>query len=113
MCRVPDPPRAIIDALSPTVVAALREWMEAALAPTPAAPSSPTSAFVNTKEAALILRCEHRPRRVYELVHDGRLTRAGDGRRLLLYREEVERLAAGDPPLTQPERDRMKRRFSR
>ena len=113
MCRVPDPPRAITDALSPTVVAALREWMEAALAPTPATPSQPASAFVNVKEAAVILRCEHRPRRVYELVGDGRLTRAGDGRRLLLYRDEVERLAAGDLPLTQPEQDRMRRRFSR
>ena len=113
MCRVPNPPRAITEALSPTVVTALQEWMEAALASTLAAPSQPTSAFVNLKEAAAILRCEHRPRRVYDLVHDGRLARAGDGRRLLLFREEVDRLAAGNPPLTQADQDRMRRRFSR
>ena len=113
MCRVPDPPRAITEALSPTVVAALHEWMQAALEHKATDLSHPMSAFVNTREAAVILRCEHRPRRVYELVYDGRLTRAGDGRRLLLYRDEVERLAAGDPPLTQSEQDRMRRRFSR
>jgi hypothetical protein len=35
-------------------------------------------------------------RRVYELVGDGRLSRHGDGRRLLVSRAAVERLAAGD-----------------
>jgi hypothetical protein len=33
---------------------------------------------------------------VYQLVADGRLSRHGDGRRLLVEREEVERLAAGE-----------------
>lgn len=51
------------------------------------------SPFLSADEAAELLRC--RKRRVYELVGDGRLTRHGDGRRLLLRREEVERLAAG------------------
>ncbi len=52
------------------------------------------SPFLTADEAADLLRC--RRRRVYELVGDGRLTRHGDGRRLLLRREEVERLASGE-----------------
>lgn len=52
----------------------------------------PASRYMATSEVADFLRCPKR--RVYELVGDGRLTRHGDGRRLLLLREEVERLAA-------------------
>jgi excisionase family DNA binding protein len=51
------------------------------------------SRYLDSEEAAALLRC--RRRRIYELVGDGRLTRHGDGRRLLVLRDEVERLAAG------------------
>lgn len=51
------------------------------------APHARTSPFVTPDEAAELLRC--RRRRIYELVGDGRLKRHGDGRRLLLRRDEV------------------------
>ena len=53
---------------------------------------APPSPFMTAEEAAVFLCC--RKRRVYELVGDGRLTRHGEGRRLLLSRDEVRRLAA-------------------
>jgi excisionase family DNA binding protein len=59
-----------------------------------APPLRPPSPWLTADEAAEVLRC--RRRRVYELVRDGRLARHGDGRRLLLARADVERLAAGD-----------------
>lgn len=68
-------------------LAVLRE----ALAPAPSVPA--TGPYLTADEAAELLRC--RRRRIYELVGDGRLARHGDGRRLLLRRDEVERLAAG------------------
>ena len=52
---------------------------------------APVSPYLTAAEAAELLRC--RRRRIYELVQDGRLTRRGDGRRLLVSREEVKRLA--------------------
>lgn len=55
--------------------------------------SEPTSPYMTASEAAAFLRC--RVRRVYELAGDGRLTRHGDGRRLLVLRREVEDLGAG------------------
>ncbi len=58
------------------------------------APSASVSPFLTAAEAADLLRC--RKRRIYELVADARLTRQGDGRRLLVRRAEVERLAAGE-----------------
>jgi excisionase family DNA binding protein len=58
-----------------------------------ASPPAAPSRFLTSEEAAQLLRS--RRRRIYELVADGRLTRHGDGRRLLLARAEVERLAAG------------------
>ena len=54
---------------------------------------APSSPYLSPAEAAGVLRC--RKRRVYELVGDGRLCRHGEGRRLLVSRAEVERLAAG------------------
>jgi excisionase family DNA binding protein len=53
----------------------------------------PRSPYLSPVEAAEVLRC--RKRRVYELVADGRLARHGEGRRLLVSRREVEKLAAG------------------
>ena len=55
------------------------------------APGPAPSPYLTADEAAALLRC--RRRRIYELVGDGRLTRRGDGRRLLVSREEVARLA--------------------
>ena len=52
-----------------------------------------SSNYLTAREAAELLRS--RTRRVYELVGDGRLTRHGDGRRLLVSRMEVENLAEG------------------
>lgn len=54
-------------------------------------PEAPASPWMTADEAATFLRC--RRRRIYELASDGRLTRYGDGRRLLLSRAEVARLA--------------------
>lgn len=50
-----------------------------------------SSPYATAEEAAHLLRC--RTRRIYELVQDGRLSRCGDGRRLLVHREEVLNLA--------------------
>lgn len=69
-------------------LAALRE---ALVVTTPAPAVSP---YLTADEAADVLRC--RRRRIYELCSDGRLTRHGEGRRLLVARAEVERLAAGE-----------------
>lgn len=73
----------------------LRERL-APRAPTRAGPATP---YLTTAEAAVLLgygeNLARGRRRVYELVSDGRLTRHGAGRRLLVSREEVERLAAG------------------
>lgn len=66
------------------------EELRQALAP---ASPRPVPMFLSADEAAAILRC--RKRRVYELVADGRLSRHGEGRRLLLSRVEVESLARG------------------
>jgi len=63
----------------------------APLLPPSAAIASP---FLTTEEAAELLRCGRR--RIYGLVADGRLPRHGDGRRLLLRRADVLRLADGD-----------------
>lgn len=65
-----------------------------------APPARPAlGAYLTPAEAADLLGYGANPergrRRVYELVGDGRLTRHGPGRRLLVSREEVERLAAG------------------
>jgi excisionase family DNA binding protein len=76
----------VIAELPPESVDALRSALAAPM-PTP----QPTSPLLASDEAADLLRC--RRRRVYELVADGRLTRCGDGRRLLVRRDEVERLA--------------------
>lgn len=76
----------VIAELPPESVEALR----AALGP---APSPVPSPYVTADEAAELLRC--RRRRIYELVSDGRLSRHGDGRRLLLARGQVLRLASG------------------
>jgi hypothetical protein len=43
--------------------------------------------YVDVDEAAAILRAK--PQRVYDLVCAGKLQRRGDGRRLLLRRDEV------------------------
>lgn len=72
-------------------LAPLARRLAALIAPTETA--RPVSGWVSPDEAAEILRC--RRKRIYELVGDGRLTRHGDGRRLLLRRDEVEQLAAG------------------
>jgi hypothetical protein len=58
----------------------------------------PASPWMTATEAGAYLRPDapaRGRRRVYELVADGRLARHGDGRRLLVSRREVERLAAG------------------
>lgn len=68
------------------IAAALAERM-----PTPRPQGS--SPYLSPDEAAELLRCNRR--RVYDLVADGRLTRHGDGRRLLVARAEVENLANG------------------
>jgi excisionase family DNA binding protein len=52
------------------------------------------SRWLTAQEAADVLRCTRR--RIYALVADGRLKRHGDGRRLLVRRREVERLAEGE-----------------
>lgn len=52
--------------------------------------------YMTPDEAADYLRCTRR--RVYELCGDGRLSRHGEGRRLLLLRAEVEALAGGSGP---------------
>jgi len=70
--------------LTPESLEVLRE----ALVPPPR--PAPASPYLTADEAAELLRC--RRRRIYELVGDGRLTRHGDGRRLLVARAEVERL---------------------
>ena len=64
--------------LGPEALALLR----AALGTESCAPSA--SPWMTPEEAAELLRC--RKRRIYELVGDGRLTRHGDGRRLLVSR---------------------------
>ncbi len=74
--------------LPPESVELLREAL-ASSTPTPA-----VSPYLTATEAAALLRCCRR--RVYELCSDGRLTRHGEGRRLLVARAEVERLAAGE-----------------
>jgi excisionase family DNA binding protein len=56
-------------------------------------PAEDASPYVTPDEAAELLRCGRR--RIYDLVADGRLSRHGDGRRLLVRREEVLRLAEG------------------
>jgi hypothetical protein len=60
-------------------------------------PARPASPWMTASEAGGYLRPDApaRGRRVYELVGDGRLGRFGDGRRLLVRRDEVERLATG------------------
>lgn len=78
--------------LSPEQVEAIVERVAELVAERQRRPA-PASPFLTRDEAAEILRC--RARRIYELVGDGRLTRHGDGRRLLVSREEVERLADG------------------
>ncbi len=56
-------------------------------------PSTGAHTYMTSDEAADYLRCRRGPRRIYELVAEGRLTRHGQGRRLLLSRKEVEALA--------------------
>lgn len=68
------------------------------LAPLLPARAAETSSFLTPDEAAEVLRCGRR--RVYDLVGDGRLVRYGDGRRLLVRRADVLRLASGE--VTQP-----------
>jgi hypothetical protein len=65
----------------------------------PVAPLPRPSPYMTAAEAGAYLRPTDPTRgrrRVYELVGDGRLSRHGDGRRLLVSRAAVERLAAGD-----------------
>ncbi len=76
----------VLAELMPEAVEALR----AALAPTFDPKGSP---FLTADEAAELLRCNRR--RVYDLVGDGRLPRCGDGRRLLVRRDDVLRLGDG------------------
>jgi hypothetical protein len=69
----------------------------------PATPVPRRSPYMTAAEAGAYLRPTDAPRgrrRVYELVGDGRLTRCGDGRRLLVRRDEVEALANGSTPST-------------
>lgn len=64
-----------------------------------AGPPAHRAPYLTVAEAAELLGYAANPergrRRVYELTGDGRLTRHGPGRRLLVSRAEVERLAAG------------------
>ena len=71
----------------------IREEVDEALAARQRTPEPSSSPYMTASEAAAFLRC--RVRRVYELAGDGRLTRCGDGRRLLVLRREVEQLGAG------------------
>jgi len=84
---------AELAALPDAELAPLAERLAGLVANRAAPPSRPASPYLTADEAAALLRC--RRRRIYELVGDGRLTRHGDGRRLLVRREEVERLAEG------------------
>ena len=72
---------------------ARRDARGAAPGPRPCALGACRVPYLTAAEAADLLRCGKS--RIYELVGDGRLARHGDGRRLLVRREEVERLAAG------------------
>jgi excisionase family DNA binding protein len=78
--------------VSPELLDAIAEAVAAKLgaAPTGARTASP---FVDVDEAAEILRAKKQ--RVYDLVHDGKLERCGDGRRLLLRRDDVMAYAGG------------------
>ncbi len=58
-------------------------------------PSTGARPYMTSDEAADYLRCGRGRRRIYELVAEGRLTRHGQGRLLLLSRKEVEALARG------------------
>jgi excisionase family DNA binding protein len=49
--------------------------------------------LLTVSEAAELLRAK--PRRVYDLLSDGRLTRRKDGRRVLVDRQELEWYIAG------------------
>jgi excisionase family DNA binding protein len=91
MTHFPEPPPALVEALGPSVLEGLREWLVAATQP--GEPARPLSPYANAKEAADLLRC--RVRRIYELIAEGRLTKRGEGRRVLLLREEVIALAEG------------------
>lgn len=84
---------AELAALPDDELAPLAERLAGLVGNRSAPPPRPASPYLTAEEAAELLRC--RRRRIYELVGDGRLTRHGDGRRLLLRREEVERLAQG------------------
>jgi excisionase family DNA binding protein len=79
--------------LTPEAVAELR----AALALGQERVESP---FLTPDEAAELLRCGRR--RIYDLVRDGRLRRCGEGRRLLVRREDVFQLAKGRDPRVTP-----------
>lgn len=58
--------------------------------PTPAR----LSPYLTVPEAAALLRCA--PKRLYNMRSDGRLSQVQEGRRALLLRDEVERLASAE-----------------
>lgn len=79
--------------LPPSALSALRGALGAQ-----GPPPSPERPYIPASEAAVLLgRTPDRTgcRRIYGLVADGRLSRHGDGRRLLVSRAEVLALAAG------------------
>lgn len=81
--------------LPPPAIEALRRVL---VADGPGRPP-PATPYVTPAEAGELLGYGANPergrRRVYELVGDGRLTRHDPGRRLLVSRAEVEKLASG------------------
>lgn len=74
----------LVDQLVERVAGRVAELVAEQLRP-PAAPPSP---WLNVDEAAEYLRCA--PKRIYDLVSQGRLPAHRDGKRLLFRREELD-----------------------
>jgi excisionase family DNA binding protein len=54
----------------------------------------PASPFLSVDEACVFLRCK--PQRIHDLRSQGRLTRYGDGSRVLVSRDELAAFVAGE-----------------